>query len=107
MQFITADTASVNSIEQALNAAFASVFGMDDAPDVQRHKKELSPLMWKIVEAMPVGAFIKTEDIGKAISVSVHSVRRALETQRGRLIDHGFVLVSARSKGLMLKRVSV
>lgn len=97
--FVTADTADRRKIEDALNV----VFGMDDAPEVTRQKPDLSPVMRRIIDVMPVGELITGEEIARRASTTRGSVRTMIRNQRGKLRDHGLILTSVRSKGYMIQ----
>ncbi|MCD1619149.1 hypothetical protein K7H20_13850 [Salipiger manganoxidans] len=104
--YITAATATPRAVEAALDAAFRAIGKPAPVPEVQPvDPVALSPLMQRIVAAMPVGEAVTARDLAARIGSSPMVIFGAISDQRARLPAHGLVISSKRGEGYTLRRI--
>ncbi|MEB3419920.1 hypothetical protein ACFSDD_11110 [Salipiger marinus] len=104
--YITADTATPGAVEAALDAAFLAVGRPAPVPEVQPvDPTALSPLMQRIIAAMPLGEAVTAREIAARAGTTTVTVRESIAMQRGKLPGHGLVITSKRGSGYTLRRI--
>ncbi len=109
MEYVEARTATRASVEDALNAAFTKVFGVEMVDDpvepvVSESKAQLSPKMWRIVNVLQSdGGWVRGDDLKRKadaenISETIRFQRHKLEIIGKKIISHthrGYKIVDA------------
>lgn len=104
--YVFGNTATRDSVEHALDRAFASVGGDKLEAPKRSNPVPLSPLMQRVVDALCAdGGWVKGRDIAHIVGSRTGPVQEAIRLQRARLPDHGFRIESHTKHGYRIVRV--